>query len=247
MNASGALALYHAAVFDNQSGATYNLQNDSYIDSAYSGFHFDNAGTFTKSGGTGTSLVYPTFNNSGVVNANSGTIAFNGGGTSSGTYNVPATLQFNGGAFSLTSSSSVAGAGTVNFSGGTMTLGGTYNITGGTTVSGTTVTVTGTIANVGPTMTVSGGQFTLPTTQTVTTINLSGGTLTMDAAQTLTSYTQTGGTLAGTAAITVTGSVSLTYGVMAGDTTGASTVGDFIINPGVTGTLSAGTLYVDGR
>ena len=48
-------------------------------------------GSFTKSGGTGEAArIDATFNNSGVVDVNSGEMWFAGGGTSSGTFNVAA-------------------------------------------------------------------------------------------------------------------------------------------------------------
>src|SRR5690606_23964281 len=59
---------------------------------------FDNAGTFRKSAGTGSTLVQVQFNNTGTVQVQSGTVNLSGGGTHTGSFDVStgATLQFGG-------------------------------------------------------------------------------------------------------------------------------------------------------
>lgn len=64
-----------------------------------------NTGTFEKTEGTGTARIEPTFENLGVVNAQSGSFSFSQGGSSSGTNEWHAaegkTIHFEGGSFSL--------------------------------------------------------------------------------------------------------------------------------------------------
>src|SRR5438094_7609131 len=73
--------------------------------------------TFTKSSGTTVGTVTPIFNNSGTVNANSGTLRLNGGGTSTGTIKraqvwTPVSVR----ATKPTTSGTMSGAGTVSAS-----------------------------------------------------------------------------------------------------------------------------------
>ncbi|MGA2541554.1 MAG: Ig-like domain-containing protein, partial [Verrucomicrobiota bacterium] len=89
---------------------------------------FVNNGTVRKTTTTGTtSLSRLNFINNGVVDAESGTIAFDSGGTLSGVYNTAAgaTIRFNGGAFTLDTLASppnFTGLGADLFSGGTLTM-----------------------------------------------------------------------------------------------------------------------------
>ena len=83
--------------------------------------------TLRKSAGSGQSTLDFALDNDGTVQAQTGTLAL-AGGTSSGAYTVASTLQFSGPDSALDASSSLSGAGTVRFAGGTNTIAGTYNV-----------------------------------------------------------------------------------------------------------------------
>ena len=148
----------------------------------------------------------------------SGTFALNGGGTATtgGLFSIAAgaTLNF-GGSYTLNATSSVSGAGGVNFSSGTTNVAGTYNITGTSTFSGATVNFNAPITSLGAgPLTISSGAVNFnSTTPTVTDINLSGGTLggsaTLNASGNL---TWTGGSMVGTGTTSVAGAGSTISG-----------------------------------
>ena len=72
---------------------------------------FDNAGSFIKSAGLGTTTVGVAFNNSGTVEIESGSISFAGGGADvGGLYKGLGTLVFSGGAHTLDAASSITRA-----------------------------------------------------------------------------------------------------------------------------------------
>ena len=126
---------------------------------------FNNTGTLRKSTSTADILIRATINNSGLVEAQAGTLTMNGKfGTHTGSFTVAsgATLFFNGnfGPTELLASSSITGTGDVRFAtqhGANVR--GTYNITGaGTTFAGSgTVTFHSTITSVGVTLMAIGG------------------------------------------------------------------------------------------
>jgi hypothetical protein len=114
-----------------------------------------NSGTFRKSNGGNTSLVFDVlFNNTGTVEAQTGTLRLAGGGTSSGSFSAQqgATLDFGGGTqvITLTAPGSISGAGTIGFGDGTTTISGsgTYSV-GNTAIGGGTLNLNldGTTAN----------------------------------------------------------------------------------------------------
>jgi hypothetical protein len=76
--------------FDNAPGGLIDIEHDGNIDISSNQFGFCdplfvNNGIIRKSGGSGTASIYPTLNNSGTVDSQSGLISFNGGGTFDGT------------------------------------------------------------------------------------------------------------------------------------------------------------------
>src|SRR5262249_1835449 len=105
---------------------------------------FENGGLVRKSAGSGTSTIGVSFNNSGTVEGQVGTITFSvanvfggqfnvasgaalnfsSGGTITGTFNAAAgaTVTFSGGNFGVIPKSSLTGAGTYILSGGELTL-----------------------------------------------------------------------------------------------------------------------------
>lgn len=81
---------YNYGALYNAQGALLNLQEDTSIDISSNQFGlcppvFSNEGTIRKSGGMGTSYLYPSLINSGTVDVQTGTISFNGGGNLGGT------------------------------------------------------------------------------------------------------------------------------------------------------------------
>ncbi|MDB6175336.1 MAG: hypothetical protein JWL59_4647 [Chthoniobacteraceae bacterium] len=110
--------------FQSDGGLTYDLGGTQTI--------FNNAGTFTKSNGSGTTAFFNVeFNNGGIVNANAGTLSFPGTGLSTGTFNVAntGTLSFGGSGLSqsLGAASQINSAGAVTFRFGTINLAGGFN------------------------------------------------------------------------------------------------------------------------
>jgi YVTN family beta-propeller protein len=208
---SGSLNLLGSGtIFANQFGATLT-DNTTALSSIFGSGTFNNAGTFTKTGGTITRLD-STFNNSGAVDLQNGTLEVRGSGTHSGSFAVasPATLQFGsnatGGTHTLTGD--VTGAGSVRVNTGNVTMnGGTYNITGVTDLNGN-------------------GNFTINSGSTVAAVgavSISGGELRFDSGDLIqpTSVTLTGGTLRGTDNITVQSGGLTTFS--GGTMNGAST------------------------
>jgi len=81
--------LGYGSVINNQSSATWNIAADvDYLNTTNFGGTFNNAGLFEKTATTGTSLVAPLFNNTGSVQANSGTLNFYAVGNSSTSWSV---------------------------------------------------------------------------------------------------------------------------------------------------------------
>ena len=108
--------------FTNAAGATYDLQSDAPI--GQSGYPFNNAGLFKKSGGTGTSILSVKFNNQGgTVEVDSGTLQFPLNQTSTstgGVFNVAAGALLDlGDGEHFTGTYTGSGAGTVQLSTGT--------------------------------------------------------------------------------------------------------------------------------
>ncbi len=121
----------------NNYGIFDNTFDGSFTIAASGSGTFINLGVFTKSGGTGTTAFSTgePFSNRGTVNANSGTLAFNGG------YGQNATgrLHLGGGAVST--------SGTLSINGGKVTGAGT--ITGNVSMTAATVAPNGSLAVTG--------------------------------------------------------------------------------------------------
>jgi hypothetical protein len=103
------------AIFNNQIGGSITTTFDGNFNFNQGGAppQFNNAGTFIKNGGLGTTRFTTAFNNTGVVNANSGTLSFNNGFTQTG-----GTLSLNGGSIATNTplnilSGSITGSGTI--------------------------------------------------------------------------------------------------------------------------------------
>jgi hypothetical protein len=155
---AGQISCVSSALFSNAPSATFDMQADGTVLAVSAGNPlFANAGTVLKSAGTGTSTIGTPFNNSGLVQVQSGILALTDGGTNSGPFTTVSgtTLNFGVGTYLLQSSSSVSGpgnlwvsSGTVNAQGAVMVnwltnSGGTLNFSQSGTVYPTNVTVSG--------------------------------------------------------------------------------------------------------
>jgi hypothetical protein len=109
------------ATVNNQPGAVYDLQGDGQLANQTSGYPyngdsvFNNAGLFEKTGGTGVSVIGGgiAFNNDGTVEVDSGTLRFDGGGSTNTAFYV----FKNGGQIVFDSSFTVTGLNTASGSG----------------------------------------------------------------------------------------------------------------------------------
>jgi hypothetical protein len=188
----GNIEFADGAVFNNLVGATFDAQADGTIGNLGQAGTFNNAGSFTKSTGTGTIVVRVQFNNSGTVSVTSGTLSLQRGGTSTGAFTGASgtTLDFQGshnlsgpvtGDTVTYGSNGVDAAQAVNLSGPYSASRGTYLGWGNPDLRGTTVHFTGPVASVGA-MGIgnSTADFSPPTpvTLTVPTVDVDFGTLT---------------------------------------------------------------------
>ncbi|MBA3963745.1 MAG: S-layer family protein, partial [Chthoniobacterales bacterium] len=206
-----------------QNGATFNNNgtflaqgntgSDGFFDNGGGGT-FNNTGTFTRNTGTtgffiGSNIV---FNNTGTVNVQSGLLSLGGGdgGSTTGDFNVSAgaTLNF-ASDFNLAAASSVSGAGSVDFSFGTISVAGAYNVTGTSNFSGATVNFNSTVTSTGALNITGGSVFFNSNNLTVPTINLSGGTLGGTIAQVTSTglLTWSGGAMSGTGVTNANGGI----------------------------------------
>ncbi|MEM1044128.1 MAG: T9SS type A sorting domain-containing protein [Bacteroidota bacterium] len=125
-----------ASQFVNAAGATFDLQSDADFSNFNGGNTFTNNGTFRKSGGTGLSLLSNgavAFNNNALVQAQTGTIRFDGAGTHDNptfTAAAGAEVYFNGGVQTIVGTISGNPAGTVRMDTGATLAGGTVDFGG---------------------------------------------------------------------------------------------------------------------
>ena len=128
---SGNNLLFASGTLTNLATGTITITADVSTSNGGGANVFGNAGLLRKTGGTGTTAMNSgvAFVNSGDVQVQSGTFNVVGGGSASGTFEVSANafLQF-GGSYTLSVAASVTGAGSANFSSGTINAGGTYNL-----------------------------------------------------------------------------------------------------------------------
>lgn len=133
LSGSGSILLYnnqathgtYAGAIYNEAGGLFDLQTDQGVSDGGLGSEVVvNAGTLRKSSGTGTSTIGVACTNSGVVDAESGTIQFSVGGNIGGTYNTAAaaSIQFVGGTFNETDPVSITGSGVCKQNGATVVL-----------------------------------------------------------------------------------------------------------------------------
>jgi hypothetical protein len=176
--------------------------------------------------------VSVSFNNSGAVDLQTGTLILSGGGTNSSSIDVPGgTALTLGGAFGAGGSSSITGAGQFSVISGTVTLGGLVNLSGSNTFSGGTANLTGNYICTNNTLTISGGaaNFTGNLICTNNTVIISGGTANFSGTGLISPavVNLSSGTLDGTSTVTVNTAMNWTGGSMTGS-------GRTVIPPGVT-------------
>jgi len=160
-------------------GAIFDIQTDAHMGYwAGSAGQFNNAGTVRKTIGTGTTGMAARFNNSSIVEVQTGTLHFSGGGAHAGTFNTAAgaAVQLGAGTHTITGGG-VTGAGTLLISGSaTVDISVPYSIanltmTGGTLTGSAAVTVTGTHTITLGTM-IGSGQTVFQGNGTINSMNL---------------------------------------------------------------------------
>ena len=143
---SGGLRLEAGRVLENQ--GNLNFQNDSH--SIYSNDNtgrFDNSGTVSKTGGTVISTIGAQFNNSGIVDVQTGVLRLSGGGTQSGSFGGPGVVEF----FSSTNNlQSGVNFNNINVSGTLNSPSVDYSIAGTSTFYGARMSGAGTTTLKGP-------------------------------------------------------------------------------------------------
>jgi hypothetical protein len=172
-----------ATAITNASGALWLMQSDRTLALGANYLQtnglFVNNGTLRKTTTTGTSTYnYLDFINNGTVDAETGAISFNSGGLLAGNYNAAtnAVIRFAGGLFTLDAQPSLTGFGSIQFTGGTMTLihdiAPVLQLTGGQVLLGANFQNSGAITN----LTLTGS--TLTGSNTITgTLNCNSGAL----------------------------------------------------------------------
>jgi len=137
-NNNNAIRFWNGATLNNN--GTFNDANafDSFIEHNVGGPHaFNNIGTYNKLSNTLTTVdLGVAFNNTGTVNVQAGTLQLNGGGTSSGHFNIAsgAKLQYFTGSFTL-NNVTTSGAGTFEISDDNVGSDATVALNGGTHTS----------------------------------------------------------------------------------------------------------------
>jgi hypothetical protein len=176
--------------FTNSAGASYTIQGDfGYGYSNNAAGTFTNAGLFEKAAGTNTSSIYAVVNNTGTIDALSGTLDFESGGSFAGT---------------------LTGAGDINFASSTETLTATsitasyVSLGSGTLILGVNETIAGTFTENNGTLQLNGHSFTVANADFAYSY-LEGGFLATSGTTTLANYSTVtiGGNLAWTNSGTV--------------------------------------------
>jgi RHS repeat-associated protein len=177
------LYLYNGAAINNETGATWDFQTDASIFVQDSSTPvFTNQGMLKKSAGAHTTNVRVEVNNSGTIDAQSGTLSLQRGGTSTGSFaaETNATLDFQdtGNHTTFAAGSLVCGPGTISFSAGTDNVDGAYTVPGTTSITGAFVDFSGSRPDTLGTLILTSGALTGSDTVTVTALTTwAGGTI----------------------------------------------------------------------
>jgi hypothetical protein len=114
---NGQIRTGSGGVFNNTSTATFDIRGDSAFNTAFGGAgSFNNAGSITKSAGSGATSFFTTVNHTGTISATSGTLSFAGLNWSAGTIGGTAPIE-TGGPFAISNSVSKIGPNTLTVSG----------------------------------------------------------------------------------------------------------------------------------
>jgi len=143
----GAFQMESNATFNNLATGEFEIISNAPINN-YGTTTFNNSGVLIKNVATGTSSFYPTFNNSGSIIINTGSISFGGTANSTGIIKSRSTSAFAvaGGTFNLNLNSTIADSTTINLSGGTLAIKDATN--GLTLLPNTTLNMIGGLLNV---------------------------------------------------------------------------------------------------
>jgi hypothetical protein len=164
---AGSFTQKNGSVFQNNAGDVFDINCSLPWNSDGTGT-INNLGIIDKTSALpGTATLYSQLTNSGYIDVEPGeTLSLRGGGTESGTFHPFGTLGFDGGFFTLTSTSVIDGtysAGTVEFGGGTVTPTnvneyGTYKVpqAGATVVDDGGVYFYSPVADIGGSLTIGG-------------------------------------------------------------------------------------------
>ena len=222
------------SVINNLAGGLWDFKNDGGINGYYSNGSpvINNAGTFSKSGGTGTSSVDIKFNNTGTVEVRSGTLEIQntpqlaGNTLTGGTWNVygdtvNATLKIDSGSNIKTNQGNVTLSGTKSAFTKINTL---ENNEGSFTIlNGRNFTTVDAFTNAGNLAVGDTSAFQVGATASLKDYTQSGGTTTVNGGLTANNVTINGGTLMGTG--TITGDVTINGGTVApGNSPGTLTI-----------------------
>jgi hypothetical protein len=244
-----------SAIITNRAGALFHVQNATSIGALGGSPRFDNAGTFRKSANAGTTTMSGvSFNNSGAVEIQTGTLRLSGGGAHGGSFGVSAGTTFNlaGGAHTGNATSSITGAGEFTMSGGTVNLAGLVNVSGSNTFRGGTANLTGNYICTNNTLTISGAPgdtITFSGTGLVSpaVVNFSNGTMAGSSVVTvLNQMNWTGGSMSGSGRTVIPAGATLNAGGAIGITLTTRTLenGGTILwtGPGIFGVTSGGII-----
>lgn len=211
---------------------TFGVTDGTQILSQYGNANLTNAGTLSKTTGTGTATVSAQITNSGTISATAGTLTLSGGITNSGT------LSASTGTLSIVGPLSETG----QLSAGN---GGTINLAGGGTLAGTiTTSGTGAITLTGGIFSQSAASFATSATITLAT----GYQFTTSQTLTLSGNTALGANISGPGTLVTTGTAVLTGGQLQqgavwdvnGQTSEAASASLFLYSPtaGQTATIA---------
>ena len=204
------------ATITNRAGALFDNLTAVRVNSG-GGNRFDNAGTFRKSVHAGTATWPVTFNNSGLVEIETGTLALDGAGTNTSMMEIAAGAALNlssgGAAFSSTAGSSISGPGDFIVS-GNATLSGLVNPRGTHTFSGGIANLNGIYVCTNNPATISGAgtAVNFNSTSAVAVVNFSGGTLAGSGAlNVLQTMNWSGGNMGGSGRTVITPGATLNF------------------------------------
>jgi hypothetical protein len=216
------LATGSGSVISNLAGATFDITTNLDIGAYGTAGTFYNAGLLRKSGGTGVTVVYDTFHNSGSVLAQRGRLVLGSAGSNSG-------------------SNSATGSGILSFAGTNIhILDANSSLIGdGTVACGGTVVVNGTCVMTGTNVIGAGGTMSFNTPATLGSLVITGAAATLGGS----GVVAVSGPLNWTAG-TITGAVQCLGGTLGGGD--KYLAGGQLVNAGML-TFSNGPLYTSSR